>query len=243
MPSSSSSLANGGNGAGTPVLTTRSPLLLLNNNFHYPAVPIADNGTNSQGFILHNCTIVLNTVSVLDSSCGGALCDQQTIVSGDTVAQRCACFQHSASRRGSIVFVLSVTVTFADGTQFETEFVSRYFMDKFVFNGQTPSSIRALHFTSDFMVQNQLYEATLSVLNYINQHGEFRVVGWVRRGEVADMGVDQPNNGLPYNAQRVMVEAGTLRYHITSLDPMTPEDIDLDVLHRLKFDVNGIRTN
>ena len=64
--------------------------------------------------------------------------------------------------------------------------------------------------------------------------------GWVKRGEVQDSGVDQPNNGLAYNAQRVMVEAGTLNHHISRLDSMFPMRIDLEELKEKKFNsTNG----
>ena len=53
---------------------------------------------------------------------------------------------------------------------------------------------------------------------------------WLKRGEVLDQGVDQPNNGLPYNATRTTVESGTLNHHIKRFEPMTPESIDV-ILH------------
>ncbi len=49
--------------------------------------------------------------------------------------------------------------------------------------------------------------------------------------------MDQPGNGLPHNAKCVQVESGTLNYNVTRLDPMRPEDIDLDVLQEMKVDI------
>ena len=60
---------------------------------------------------------------------------------------------------------------------------------------------------------------------------------WVKRGQVQDQVVDQPNNGLPYNAARSTVKSGILNHHIVRLEPMTPEAIDLDALNDLKFNV------
>ena len=66
---------------------------------------------------------------------------------------------------------------------------------------------------------------------------------WVKRGEVLDQGVDQPNNGLPYNATRTTVESGALNHHITRFEPMTLESIDVEQLNELKFDVStGFQT-
>ena len=39
-------------------------------------------------------------------------------------------------------------------------------------------------------------------------------------------------------APRVTVQSGTLKYHITRLDNMSPETIDHEVLDRSKFDIN-----
>ena len=39
-----------------------------------------------------------------------------------------------------------------------------------------------------------------------------------------------------------MVNAGRLNYHVTRIDTMRPEDVDIDVLHNLKVDVaTGLR--
>ena len=65
----------------------------------------------------------------------------------------------------------------------------------------------------------------------------------MKRGEVQDQGVDQPSNGLPHNAARVMVQSGTINYYITRLDAMQPELVDLNLLNQMKFDiVNGFIT-
>ncbi len=63
------------------------------------------------------------------------------------------------------------------------------------------------------------------------------VLGWTKRGEVQDLAVDQPGNGLPHNAPCVMVEAGDLRYHVTRIELTQPKEIDLDILDGLKIDV------
>jgi hypothetical protein len=40
----------------------------------------------------------------------------------------------------------------------------------------------------------------------------------------------------------MMIHTGTLNYHVTRIDPMQPEKVDLDVLQRLKIDVvTGLR--
>ena len=99
-----------------------------------------------------------------------------------------------------------------------------------------PAGVRAINF-EDYEVEDRFYLALSRITQYINRICKFRVIGWVRRGEVQDQGVDQPSNGLPHNAARVMVQSGTINHHITRLDAMTPELIDMVQLNRMKFNV------
>ena len=90
----------------------------------------------------------------------------------------------------------------------------------------------------DYEVEDRIYTTAPNVFNYINTIGGFIVVGWVKRGEVEDQGVDQPKNGWPHNAQRVMVQSGNLNHHISNLEPMNPEAVNYITLNGYKFDVN-----
>ena len=42
---------------------------------------------------------------------------------------------------------------------------------------------------------------------------------------------------MHHNAPRVLVEAGTLNYHITRIDPVQPEAIGVNILNGLKVEV------
>jgi hypothetical protein len=224
-----------GNGS-TPILVSHRPFIVLDNNLEHPERQILSEGVTLNGFINHNARITLVQVHAINTNCGGELCDHQAIKNGSIIHNRCACFQ-ATNRNGQVMFCMEILVTLQDGSSYNTEFISKYFMKEYIFNASLPSGIRAVQF-EDFAVEERLFDAIQGVFNYINENaGGFRTMGWVRRGEVLDQGVDQPSNGLPYNAQRVMVEAGTLRHHITRLDPMNIDDVDLDVLHRLKFNV------
>ena len=71
----------------------------------------------------------------------------------------------------------------------------------------------------------------------INNHGGFPAILWVKHGQVQDQGVDQPKNGVSYNAACSTVKSGILNHHIVRLEPMTPGAIDLGALNGLKFNV------
>ena len=102
------------------------------------------------------------------------------------------------------------------------------------------TTIPSLH-TSQYDFFNPTFLFNLS-LTFCPTNGPFKVILWVKRGEVLDQGVDQPNNGLPYNAETTKVESGNLNHHIVRLFPMEPENLDLTEFEALKFDVHrGLR--
>ena len=131
----------------------------------------------------------------------------------------------------------TITVLLPNGSSFQTRYASKWFMNNFIYSGPLPVGTRASDF-EPFEVEEKLFGAFEDVCDYINDRGGFRAMIWVKRGQVQDQGVDQPNNGLPYNAARATVESGILNHHIVRLEPMTPEAIDLDELNNLKFNVS-----
>ena len=154
---------------------------------------------------------------------------------------RCACIQMNKTEK--IVFCLGLRVTLPNGMTFQTRFVSKHFMRSYGWSDELPVGVKATHFES-YQVENRVFEAIQGVTAYINNHGGFLAFLWVKRGEVNDQGVDQPNNGLPNNAAHTRVESGVLKHHIVRLDPMIPESSDIEQFDELKFDVkNGFEVS
>ena len=92
----------------------------------------------------------------------------------------------------------------------------------------------------DCEVEDLLFMTMDSVIIFIRNIYNFRMIGWIKRGDVQDQGVDQSSNGLSLNAGRVIVQSGRVNYCITKLDPTHPGIFDLTALNRMKFDVvNG----
>ena len=89
-------------------------------------------------------------------------------------------------------------------------------------------------------MEDEIFNVVTTVTNYINNNGRFLVTGRDNGGEVQYQGVDNPNNGIPYSESRVMVQPGTLNHHITRIDTISPGDIDLEVLHDLKFNITTV---
>ena len=191
--------------------------------------------------ITGGCIVTIQNFRVLDTPRGGDICDQQSLFNREVMMNRCACFQMK-SRVGLAVVVYDIIVRTPSGATFRAILSSKSFNRTYVFSDAMPVGMRASHL-EDFEVEDRIYNAASAVTSLINNTaGGFMISGWTKRGEVQDQAVDQPGNGLPHNAPRMMIHAGTLNYHVTRIDPMQPEKVDLDVLQRLKIDVvTGLR--
>ena len=139
------------------------------------------------------------------------------------------------NRSGNVIIQVDITLKCEDGNDINTKCSSKCFLEHYILTGNLPVGTKAKHFDS-FDVEDKLYESLEKVTNYINNRCKFRIIGWVKRGEVQDQGVDQPSNGLPHNAARVLIQSGTLNHHITRIDLMKPESIEIGHLDTLKFD-------
>jgi len=213
------------------------PLYPLKYNYNCPPVKIINNGELS-AFCIHNSSVTITNISALPDSCGGNLCDKNRLMDSDnTVRRRCACIQMPDNRSGSVFTPIEVEVRSQDGS-FTTMFYSKFFFEKYILSGgRFPSSVTVSSFDdSEFM--DRYLDTVMDVTTYINNLCGWRSIGWVKPGEALDQSVDQPNNGLPYNAQRQTVQSANLKHHLVTLEPMAPHRVDIDRLNGLKFDFN-----
>ena len=142
------------------------------------------------------------------------------------------------NRSGNVIISAEVTVTLEDGKFFNTTFQSKLFMERIIFTEPLLAGTRETTF-EEYEVEDRLFSALDRVTNLINNNGKFRLIGWVKRGEVQDHVVDQSSRGLPSNVGKVMVQSGTVNHHITRLDPMTLDTLDITLLENAKFNVQN----
>ena len=79
-----------------------------------------------------------------------------------------------------------------------------WFSENFILARELPSVTRAYIYEC-YDIGDIICTSFESVARYINKLCKFCVIGWGKRGEVQDRGVDQPSNGIPHNEARVMV--------------------------------------
>ena len=234
FPSSDQYLSNDN----TPILSPTCPFLVIYSNINIGEKQIVREVTDMNGFVIFPCQISVSSIQYHDTNCGRNTCDKQGWKS-DVLPTKCSCFQMNNGRKGNVDVMLEVNVDCPDGTSFSTNMSNQWFLTKFITTGLFRQGTRVAY-CEEFNVDNSIFNSVRLVVNYININGGFPVFGWVKCGEVQDQGVDQLNTVLAYNAQRVMVEAGTLNNHISRLDPMFPMCIDLEELKEKKFNsTNG----
>ena len=80
-------------------------------------------------------------------------------------------------------------------------------------------------------------------MRYINDRGGFRIIGWAKRGMIQDQGATvqqdqgQQRYGQPTNQGNNMVENADVRLHIVRIDPTHPENIVMNELNALKYNM------
>ena len=141
-------------------------------------------------------------------------------------------------KSGKVMISMGLEVRGGSGDSFMVQFASKWFMKTFIYSGALRMGTKASD-SNSYEVEERLYDAVASVFRYINEPGGFRIYLWVRRGEVEDRGVDQPNRGLAWNAERATAKLGVIRYHIVRMEPSNPAALDVDALEGFKFNVSS----
>ena len=148
------------------------------------------------------------------------------------MANRCACMQMTKSGKAAFAWGLEMAMHSGSVT---TTLTNKSFTNECFINGELPINTAAETFTDNCIVEDALLDSASNVMTCINNRGGFNAILWVKRGEVLDQGVDQPNNGLACNAARTEVESSSLNHHIVRLFPAAPDAINTEDLNALKF--------
>ena len=196
----------------TPILVPVKPIIAINSNFHLKTCKIVTEGTDINGFILHDDKIEVIGVDVRNTNCGGNLCDRQ-----QEHIDKCCCFQMN-NRSGNVVISIEVKVNLPNKTSFRSEIRSKWFLEKYILTKPFFGGTRSSQFQS-WQVEEMLEASIINIINAINNICLFCVIGWSKRGVVTDISTEQSSGGynVPDSAQ---VVSGNIKHHITRIDPI-----------------------
>ena len=110
------------------------------------------------------------------------------------------------SHSGSVVISIETEIRNPNGSLFTTATQSKWFLEKYILSASLPTGARASKF-EDFEVEEKSFSSIEEVINYINTTCHFRVIGWVKRGEVQGQGADQPSSLYGSNSGIIMIQS------------------------------------
>jgi hypothetical protein len=179
--------------------------------YNYPETPLewhteAENG-DSWAFCIHRIPIGLYGISLHSSVCSGRYCDRR---SPDEGVKSCACYSTNQDRDMQkltlevLVRVFKETVPDKVGYEIDTSFTSYTFLKWCLPGGKIPVDMAL----NDQVATRRLKEALKKMVEYVNGHNGFTLVGWTTCGEQGD-----------HNDSEEKVRSDHLTIHITRIVP------------------------
>jgi len=231
-----------------PMVQTPFPVIAMKFPLTYPVVTVNQEiqGNVSMAFVQNGIAIAVQKTEPVTTTCSGLFCDKQRVY--DWVdARGCGCY-HMIQQRSNLAINHSIRVytspaTTISMTNFSSTAFSRLYLSS---NIPATTQISALRHTDAFF---NLLDCIEEVVDFINEHGGFTVVGWYRRGVINDRTLVANNatngNFNSNNNEDVQVDNGEINYHVISLRPtnraiLNPVSLLGAALKGIKFDVSTI---
>ena len=216
------------------IMNINDPIFPVQGNFHLNARSIMEDSVMT-GFLYNDVRIELYDMLVKDTNCVGRYCDKNRIYRDGNTLRKCACYQNASasSRTGKVVVVLGMEMKLSNGTKIHIQdYCSHWFAETYLFRTALHQGYRETHFQNGS--GDKFFDSAEQVINYISNNGGWRIIGWAKKGMVEDTNAPQQQNG--FNQERPMIRAGNLKYNIARIEPMHPENLDMELLNDMKFD-------
>ena len=198
-------------GNDTPILKSRSPVILMKLPTLYKTVPIDQDTTSNKtkAFTLNNVELKI-TFLQFEKSCSGFFCDRQDILNFQKREKKCGCYLMN-KRTADAVTMVNMTGT-VDGIKAFTHkgFSSLQFMNLFL-DGRLPNALE-LKDLQGFQKTFDFFSQVKACVKSINENDGFTVFGWYKRGEVTDLGSNEDSN----------IEASSIVHHVVHIIPTNP---------------------
>jgi hypothetical protein len=216
-----------------PFVDCRKEIYPIYGNFRMREV-LLPNEVVFTGFRNNNMTVRLLSCSAETTQCAGSMCNKQDLYRKGRMESRCLCISN-IQRMCPTTIVMQLLLQMNGGREemLINNFTSTWFVNNYVFTDKLAAHIRASHFSQD--IEDDILDSTRRVVQYINDRGEFYIIGWAKHGMIRDQGAaTQHKNqgqrgGYGQQANQAnnnnMVENAEVRYHIVRFDPSEPENI------------------
>ena len=240
---------------GVPSIESRFPVAIMKTPSLLSPVPINFSilGGESMAFCLNGCMIESLAITPEETGCAGRFCDKQRIVEVMQYNQGCACYSYDSRRTNAVI---DHTLNIEHHSLEEKMHVANYSSAKFsllyqtaVFSSQIRST--ALDLTDEYF---DLETSVSDAIEIINDNGGFTVIGWYKRGNIADRTILYQNKvnseGKAYapvtgNDESNQIDNGKITFHPCVIKPSNNAFYDSgkqlhSLLKQKKFDVSKL---
>ena len=222
-----------------PLLATTKSLLPVKGlkvDVEFPIRKVIENSERQHAFHMTHIQAILCGFNVIKVRCEGDFCGAKEMIKNQVLALRCACFQQSLGEEnvcGGYQLRLDDPKK-PDRPIWIPDYTCKSWIAEMTKNGRFPVGVTAARLTEDRKTFVAFAKSVLAQLEFVNAHGGWTVIGWVRRGWVHDIASDAP---LFRNDRPTVVESSELTYHLSHIVPTCPEVRSCMELGELKFDV------
>ena len=220
-----------------PILESRGSLVIYKNPQKFYPIRI-DSGLPqnvTRAFVLNGVQIEVESTHAIATRCSGLFCDRQR--SRDIVRTNRGCGCYSMQTRLSNIALshsISVSSEIGDHIFRMEEFSSVQFTRMFLSPTGLFTPTTRINSFENIRKMSELEDHIDQIVEHVNGHGGFSVIGWYKRGEINDQG---GTGNAENNDDRV--EAGDISFHIVSIRPSHNNVIN-QITDEMKFDVNTL---
>ena len=219
------------------IMLYSKPLIVIHDNLAMNEVHPNAN-SNMSGALLHGLRVECMNISTEDCSCRGSMCDKQAMLVNGKVKQKCACFTNNA-RNSNYVMALDLKMTKMGIDPIKIkEFGSQHFLGEYMTEGRLPPGNGARTF-SNMIVEDLLDEGVTSVFDYVNGNGGWTAIMWCKQGRVLDNAAN-PEGPSSHMAEKIWKPSGHVMYHLVSLKPSEPMNINPVRMKSLKVNLSEL---
>jgi len=227
----------------TPILPVEKWMIPVSPVLQWPEKNVVSSSQRLQGFYITGAQLELDGGNFISSNCNGHFCDQQGAHVNGREQERCACFQNSGSRRIA-VFSCNIMVTSRAGFTFSADyFTSRHFYKTYAFETAIPTTTSASELNNNFAIEEAASDCVHGVFEYVNNNGGWDVDGWAKPGLILDQATAPAQGANPFQAapmQQEYFNTGNINYHIVSMVPSSPAQLNLITMNAFKIDIAAL---
>lgn len=220
-----------------PLISTPKSILPvdhLKDGVEFKSTPIVETTKKQHAFYLRGATVKLLNFDVINPPCAGNFCGAKEMFKDQILSQRCPCYQTTLGDENVCGIYQLKVIDEKGNTIFVPNYTCKNWIAEQTKEGRFPVGVTAAMMNDNRRARVEFMKSVQLQLEYVNKNCGFSVVGWIRRGEVVDQGVDAP---IGRNEHPQMIDAGEFTYHISHIEPTRAAVRVSKELAELKFDV------